>query len=61
MISERLYTMIFGKRWNKQAHSFAVSEGYRTPRKEEFEKQRKQEEESYKAKIEIMEHVASFQ
>lgn len=38
MISERLYTMIFGKRWNKQAHSFAVSEGYRTPRKEEFEK-----------------------
>ena len=38
MISEKLYTMIFGKRWNKQAHSFAVSEGYRTPRKEEFEK-----------------------
>lgn len=37
MISEKLYTMIFEKKWNKQAYNFAVSEGYKTPRKEEFD------------------------
>ena len=36
MISERLYMMIFGKKWNQQAYSLCRSEGYQTPRKEEF-------------------------
>ncbi|WP_445115335.1 hypothetical protein [Acinetobacter sp. WZC-1] len=39
MISERLYIMIFGKNWNRQAYNLCRSEGYQTPRIEEFYKQ----------------------
>lgn len=38
MISSRLYEMIFGKKWNKQAYELCQAEGYITPNSDEYDK-----------------------